>query len=103
MQEVREELWRGAEGGGEAGGGRVVGEGRGEAPSPRAPAPARPRPRPEWPHRAQQGGPRQDSRGRSRAFHGEISETKAYFFRQDCLCSLLMAAPWPGARRPQTR
>lgn len=27
-----------------------------------------------------------------------ISETKAYFFRQDCLCSYLMTSPWPGAQ-----
>ena len=84
----------------------MVGEGRGEAPSPRALAPARPRPVPSGrtePSRTAHGGTVEDAREPAGAFHGEISETKAYFFRQDCLCSLLMAVPWLGARRPQTR
>ena len=96
---------------------RKEGWGRG-GERPELPAPLRPpRPRPspvpvpsspEWPHRAQQEGPRQRGPGQPRA-GGErskkrfISETKAYFFRQDCLCSYLMAAPWLGSRRPQTR
>ena len=55
------------------------------------------------PSRKAHSGTAEDAREPAGAFHGEISETKAYFFRQDCLCSLLMAVPWLGARRPQTR
>lgn len=57
------------------------------------------------PHRASPAGPspvpRQEARPRA---CGEcsnkrfISETKAYFFRQDCLRSYLMTSPWPGAQ-----
>lgn len=76
---------------------------------PRVPAPWRPPghvPIPSGrtvPSRKAHGGTAEDAREPEGVFHGEISETKAYFFRQDCLCSLLMAVPWPGARRPQTR
>lgn len=107
-QEVREEL-EGREGGGlgeGAGGGR--GGGAGEAPAPGR-GPSGPQvPIAGCPHRARQEGRRQRGRGERRA-GGErsekrfISATKAYFFRQGCLCSYLMAAPWPGAQRPQTR
>lgn len=55
------------------------------------------------------GGPRQAVAGRGEpracgACSRErfLSETKAYFFRRDGLCSYLMTSPWPGAqsRRP---
>lgn len=77
-----------------------MGEGRGEAPSPRAPAA-----RPEWPHRAQQEGPRQHGRGPAGAGgitpRGNLLAKQKRMF-QAGLCSFLMAVPWPGARRPQT-
>lgn len=77
-----------------------MGEGRGEAPSPRAPAA-----RPEWPHRAQQEGPRQHGRGPAGAGgitpRGNLLAKQKHMF-QAGLCSFLMAVPWPGARRPQT-
>lgn len=46
----------------------------------------------QWPA---QGEPRARGECSKERF---ISETKAYFFRQDCLCSYLMTSPWPGAQ-----
>lgn len=102
MQEVREELWRGVEGEGR---GRRKGGGGGAGRGPQSPRPGARPARPEWPHRAQQEGPRQHGRGPAGAGgitpRGNLLAKQKRMF-QAGLCSFLMAVPWPGARRPQT-
>ena len=108
VQEVREELWRGVEGEEE---GEAEGQwGRG-GERPRVPAPQRQPSRvlscPEWPHCAQQEGPRQHGRGAARAGGSVprrdllVKQKHIFSGRTVCaVCSWQCLGWGPGGRRP---